>query len=108
MANEATWKQRVASWRASGLTAREFCEGRDFAVGTLRWWACRLERGPRRVGSAMPLARVVPATRPPTAVRSGSGVSIEVAGARIAVEAGFDQATLASVLEVMTQGEARR
>ena len=110
MANETTWSKRVAAWRASGLTAPEFCAGRDFAVGTLRVWACRLERAQRRgAGAAAPvsemrLVRVLRAAPP----SPGTGVSIEVAGARIAVEAGFDEATLAAVLEVVTRREVRR
>lgn len=112
MANGATWKKRVAAWRASGLTAPEFCEGRDFAVGTLRWWACRLDRAARAGATAAPagemrLVRVVRAT-PAAMTPSGSGVSIAVAGVRIAVEAGFDAATLVAVLEVVAQREVRR
>ncbi len=54
MPNESTWSQRVDEWRKSGLTAAQFCEGRDFAVGSLRSWSSRLGRRP-----AVALARVV-------------------------------------------------
>lgn len=39
---EETWKQRVASWRASGQTAEEFSAKQPWAASTLRWWASRL------------------------------------------------------------------
>lgn len=32
----------LAEWRRSGLTAAEFCRGRDFAVSTLRWYSSSL------------------------------------------------------------------
>ena len=46
MSNQSIWSQRVDEWRKSGLTAAEFCEGRDFAVGSLRAWSSRLGRKP--------------------------------------------------------------
>ena len=45
MADTTTWRKRVATWRASGLSASEFCKGREFPAGTLYWWSSRL--GPR-------------------------------------------------------------
>lgn len=50
------------------------------------------------------IARVVPtpAARPPTSV-----LVVEIGAARIRVEAGFDRATLAAVLEVLGGGGAR-
>jgi len=42
MANAKVWTQRVKQWRSSGMTAAEFVERKDFAQGTLRYWAWRL------------------------------------------------------------------
>ncbi|MCB9615981.1 MAG: hypothetical protein H6722_26400 [Sandaracinus sp.] len=39
MADRTEWARRVSEWRRSGLTAAEFCRGRDFAVSTLRWYS---------------------------------------------------------------------
>ena len=41
---EERWAERVAAWRASGQTSREYCEGRDFTAGGLRHWAYRLRK----------------------------------------------------------------
>ena len=107
MANEATWKTRVAAWRASGLTAPEFCSGRDYAVGTLRWWACRLERSAPPapvVATPMRLLRVVRGTQAGPALGEparGAGLVIEAAGVRITVHEGFDEAALSAVLDVL-------
>ena len=32
-----TWKERVASWRASGQTAEAFSRGQPWSAATLRW-----------------------------------------------------------------------
>lgn len=39
----ALWRERVADWKASGLTADEFASRHGLVAGTLRWWARRLE-----------------------------------------------------------------
>ena len=44
MAKRAEWVKRVAAWRASGQSAREFCSGRDFAPQRLVWWSWQLNR----------------------------------------------------------------
>src|SRR5919205_1017738 len=41
---ETKWATRVAEWRASGQTAKAFCEGKEFAEGGLRYWSSRLNR----------------------------------------------------------------
>jgi hypothetical protein len=42
MADRSEWARRVSEWRRSGLTAAEYCRGRDFAVSTLRWYSSQL------------------------------------------------------------------
>jgi hypothetical protein len=45
MADRKTWAKRVAAWRASGMTCREYAESEGLgAWRTLRYWAWRLER----------------------------------------------------------------
>lgn len=39
---KADWAKRVAAWRASGKSLREFCEGRDYSPKRLQWWAWHL------------------------------------------------------------------
>ena len=36
--------ERVAAWRANGLTAEAFASGKAFSASTLRWWSSRLGR----------------------------------------------------------------
>jgi hypothetical protein len=88
------------------MTAPEFCEGHDFAVGTLRWWASRLERGAlERRTVAFPLARVkrwaAPAPAPTQEPDVGSALVVELGGARVTVPPGFDRATFAAVIDLL-------
>lgn len=94
---EATWRERVAAWRASGETAERFARGRGFAPTTLRWWASRL--GPEAAPPGF--VRLVP--RAPAAPRAAA-VVVEVGAARIGVSAGFDPALLAQVVAALAGG----
>ena len=114
MATAETWEKRVAAWRASGLSAAEYCAGRDFKAGTLYWWSSRV--GQRPVAApAIPLLRVVREPEPPVPPRSeatgrGAQVIIEVEDARVLVPAGADVSTVAVALEALAgrAQEARR
>src|SRR2546423_1253593 len=37
----AKWAERVAEWKAGGLTSAAYCEGKVFTAGGLRLWAHR-------------------------------------------------------------------
>jgi len=111
---KATWRSRVAAWRASGKTAEEFCAGQGFAVGTLRWWSSRLGREgtlASAASSGIRLAKVVRSTEPAAVVapRGRGAITIEMhdARVRVLVEAGVDRATLSTVLELLCKGDGR-
>ena len=96
---ETKWAERVAGWRASGQTAPEFCKGKDFSAGGLRYWASKLGQKTR---SKVRLARVVRGVRP--GVVAETPIFIEVGDARLGVRRGFDPATLRSVLDLLGGG----
>jgi len=98
---QATWAARVSAWRSSGQTAPVFCAGKGFSPGGLRYWSSRLGRG--EIVSEVRMARVVravPALEPAT-----NPIVVEVGGARVAVQRGFDPDVLRAVLAVL--GETR-
>ena len=95
MTTEATWTKRVAAWRASGLTAAEFSDGRGFAAATLRWWSSRL-RNPKKPPQ-IPLARLV--SRQSTSAERGGPIVVELAGARVLVPSGVAREDLVVVLD---------
>jgi len=117
MADIELWKQRVAAWRASGLTSTAYSAGRGFSAGGLRHWAHRLrqlehkQRG--RPVRLVRVERVSGGAVAPLAASPGEGGSacaaapvrvplmLEVEGGRITVAPGFDPTTLTQVLEVL-------
>ena len=98
---QTKWAARVAAWRSSGQTAPAFCKNKEFSPGGLRYWSSRLGRG--EAVSEVRMARVVravPALDPIT-----STIVVEVGGARVAVQRGFDPEALRAVLAML--GETR-
>ncbi|MFO0556358.1 MAG: hypothetical protein U0271_48745 [Polyangiaceae bacterium] len=58
MADRKTWVKRVAAWRASGMSCREYAEREGLGPWrTLRYWAWRIER--ERRARKTKLVRVV-------------------------------------------------
>ena len=104
------WAERIADWKASGLTSVAYCEGKPFTAGGLRHWAYLLRqvtpRQPVALAAQVRVAKVVPIPRPAPAVVAPSQAPetlvVEVGNARIAVRPGFDRATLAAVVEVLS------
>ncbi len=115
MANEKVWSERVAAWRASGLTAKEFTAGQPFSAQQLWNWSYRLRRArpapptpvtdPRPAAHAVRkcvrLARVVRVAASAPPVPPAMGLVVEWHGARIAVPPAFDRATFSSVLDTI-------
>ncbi len=103
------WVERVAGWRRSGLTAKEYAATIGVNAGTLAHWAWRLgcerreQRGTRsaRAASAAAVIEVVG--------RQGGGEpSFELrleGGRQLHIPARFDAAALTRLLEVL---EGRR
>ena len=128
MTNTGIWEKRVSEWRASGLTSSAYSEGKSFTAGGLRHWAHRVrqQRGRKAGEAAVRIGRVVRAPAPaclaerpagPEVVGAGERVTsaaasealvVELGAARVMVRPGFNQATLAAVLEVLAaRGGAR-
>jgi hypothetical protein len=101
-ATETKWSERVREWKASGRTARQFAEGRDFKASTLAYWASCLRRS--RVGAGaspkrQPPVRMARVVRNPT--RDDDSIVVAVGAARVAVRAGFDEALLRRVVKTL-------
>jgi transposase len=116
MADARTWAKRVSEWRASGLTAAAYCENHGVGLSALRHWSHRLGRRSEAPATTaamtVRLARVVstaaPAVTGPTEEPSSRpALVLEVRGARIMVDVGFDRATLAEVLDVLRSEGSR-
>src|SRR5262245_27811996 len=106
----ATWKKRVASWRASGETAEAFSRGRGWSAHTLRWWASRLGREANAQAPGVRFARLVrsaAASTPASAGHAAIVIDWLDARVRVTVEAGVERDTLAAVLELIRPGTDR-
>jgi hypothetical protein len=109
MANRATWKKRVADWRASGLTAGEFSTRRGFAPTTLTWWSWRLgredasraESAPGADAEPLGFAQLVVSEARCDQPRRDTPVVVDLGGVRVEVARGFDAGVLADVLAVL-------
>jgi hypothetical protein len=105
MADPATWKRRIASWRASGETAEAYATRHGFSASTLKWWAWKLGRETKPVVRVAQLVRV-PSSEP--AARRGS-ILIELldARARIAVDGDADRELFGDVVDILLSRSAR-
>ncbi len=102
---EAKWSERVREWKASGRTAKEYAEGREFKASTLVYWASCLRTG---IGGA-PRAKREPRVRMvrvvPSTVRVDDTIVVAIGAARVVVRAGFDAALLRQVVRALGDGQ---
>jgi transposase len=107
------WAERVAGWRRSGLTAKQYASSIGVNAGTLTHWAWRLGQKRRR-RRARPRERGGGSTAPATLIEVISNASandddrFEVRlenGRRLHVPARFEAAALERLLGVL---EAKR
>jgi hypothetical protein len=106
---EARWAERVAGWRASGQSAREYAETQgSFTAGGLRHWAYRLKKaGVEAARPPVRLVRIEPVSPAPTVAGGAGALVIELGAARIHVPPGYDPATLRAVVDALA-AEGRR
>jgi len=101
MTRASEWATRVAAWRASGKTARDFCKGRDYTASRLLWWSSDLKR--RGIGQPPdnPVAFTRVIRKPEGRLQSFAAV-VHLGSVRIEIPAGADKATVSTVLEVLS------
>lgn len=113
MAKASEWAERVDAWRASGLSASKFCEGRTYSAKSLQWWSSyfgRRGRPTKNAGAGVALARVVRSPVEKASPRLGSAsIVVETKRVRVEVRSGADRATLSAVFAAlgMTSGGER-
>jgi hypothetical protein len=95
---EQQWRQWIREWRASGVTARAFCERRGLAEASFYAWRRVLNQ--REAEAAFVPVRIVPDE--PAA--PAGGCDLVLAGGRtVRVAPGFDAATLRRLLAVLEE-----
>jgi hypothetical protein len=106
MSKASEWSERVAEWRASGLTSKEFCKGRAYSAQHLLYWSSSLRRKDRAAPEAtnkVGLVRVLRREREEAA--PSCAVTVRVGGTIVEVRSGVDATTLTTVLAAL--GAAR-
>jgi len=98
---ESKWTERVREWRAGGLSAPEYAQGRGFEASTLRWWASRLDRGvmPAPAAKAKPRVRMARVVR--SAGSTTDALTVRVGLARVEVRPGFDPGLLRELVAAL-------
>lgn len=111
LSKQRLWQARVAQWRRSGLSVREFCEREALSEPLFYSWRRELARRElsevpaagstrQRGGPAAAFVPVQIVTPHPT----GQAAAIEIVlprGRRVRVRPGFDRDTLQAVLDLL-------
>jgi len=108
---QVRWTAVVRAWRSSGKPAHAFAAERGIVESTLKYWARTLERAssarsrapravldPRPATTTPTLARVV---RESDSTGDADAITIDIAGARVAVRRGFDHELLREVVQAL-------
>ena len=123
MAKAIEWREKIAEWRASGLSAAKFAESRGCSAHQVWNWAARFRKedearaaeaaGPAQTvsvaGHSIPFARVLRAPKQEASEKTvpAGAMAVEVCGMRLVVPSGFDRETLAMVLDEVEARKAR-
>lgn len=96
------WAKRVAAWRASGLTAKQFAAEIGARASTLRWWVWHLGAGGKK---AEPRGRrgFVEVVAPWSGARAASeAFELELrSGDRLRIPSSFDGEALRRLLGIV-------
>ena len=105
--NRRAWAERVAAWKASGLTCKEFARQAGINPRTLSWWKWRLGSESRRGSGGIARAANATATQltfveVDAAPLAGAPIELVLEdGVVVRVPVGFDADTLREVLTVL-------
>lgn len=113
--NRAEWRERIAAWKASGLTAADYAARAGINAGTLKWWTWQLGAASKRASKTglvrhtkhVPVATKAPPVPPLTFVEMTSRLArepLEVVlrtEVRVRVHDDFDAHALGRLLDVL-------
>lgn len=99
---EPYWRQMVARWKSSGLSARAFCRAEGINEPMFYWWRREFIRRDESGAKPafLPVQVVVEKPESPT----GSVEIVLANGRRVRVGVGFDPQTLVRVVELLEGG----
>lgn len=87
--SKSWWRETVARWKRSGLSAKEFAAREGVSARTLSWWSSAMRRG-TRAERGMPETAMTPIEIALPTRAATQHAEIAVAGAVVRVEIGAD------------------
>src|SRR5689334_3051264 len=99
-ASAEVWADRVQRWKASGLTAKSFCEQEGIAKpSSLSWWQYHLKQKAKATeAQGEPTLKLIRLKPQEDAAPVTSPIDLVIGRCRISVGRGFDEATLRRVI----------
>jgi hypothetical protein len=94
------WAKRVARWKASGQTAKEFARRHQLSDVSLTWWKWKLGSDARRQSRKTPISPLTFVEMTAAMQREPLELVLE-GGVRLRVPHDFADASLARVLDVL-------
>jgi hypothetical protein len=103
-AKEQYWRELVAQWRASGLSAREFCSLRQVTEASFYSWRRELQRrdGQRDGTPAFVPVRIVPAATISAATISAAAVEVRCPSGHVVTVTNVNRDTLRHLFAALT------
>ena len=102
------WVERVQDWKASGLSARQFSEGKDFRAGRLRGWSCELARRKREQSTSLTkvprLTRIVRTEKRTSSATPAPGITVKFGDVEVLITPGTERELIATVIQVLQEG----
>ena len=96
---ERRWRRRVAQWRTSGLSVRDFCVRHGLATPSFYAWRRTLKRRAAEKAAFVPVQVVADAVP----AQAGAREAVLADGRTVRVAPGFDAATLRQLLVVLRE-----
>ncbi|XJZ27107.1 IS66 family insertion sequence element accessory protein TnpA [Bacillota bacterium Lsc_1132] len=92
------WEQRIASYRASGLTQAKWCEANNLVLHQLKYWLKRIEDPALKSVSTLSFAPVVIENQ---TTRQDDILQVKVGDVSIEVKPGFNHSLLSDVVRTL-------
>ena len=89
------WSERVAQWKASGLTAAQFAQRHNVGEASLRWWRWKLGTVSKKAVTAMTFVEM------PSPVRCAGLELVLDDRVVVRVPPDFDEPALTRLLDVL-------
>jgi transposase len=102
---EDKWRRRVAEFKASGLTAREYARRNGFHETTLSQWGRVLAAKAAPPSPTLSLARLRRGAVPLTINESEATLELMLRRATVRVRPGFDPALLRAVVAALSEDD---